>query len=233
MNSLPLFHLKKLTAALFLCALTPLAQAWEITEITPAPESEEQVFPKLTLPLPIAVADENRIELRSDNALVRLSANTACVLEGESQFHLELGAALIYLDDSTLSCSLPRASLKLEGHGTVILEHTTNGAGKLIALEGDIKATLPKNTTRMLRAGNAVFLLPDKNAFGPDVDIDLSILASTSMLVIGFTNELPSFNALRQEIFYQQHRLKGRANAVLGDAPDSEQFNVMVLEKQE
>src|SRR5437762_1694245 len=75
---------------------------------------------------------------------------------------------------------------------TLMVAATANGGLKVIVLEGQGRVTLPNGKRVNLNAGQMVLVLPGGGGFSDVLDINLATLVSGSLLVKGFSRELPS-----------------------------------------
>ena len=91
------------------------------------------------------------------------------------------------------------------------------------------EVTIEGGAVRALVPGNLLFLLPQNQQFGPVLNIDLSVLLSTSALINRFPTPLSGTKALRASAFFQMYRIKSRSNALIGDARDANNYDVVFV----
>jgi hypothetical protein len=180
---------------------------------------------------PILIGQGSRIEVENPSFLMRVGASSELQHHTDGGIALDLGSILIQpaAPHFKLSVSTKKCHFTLAGQGAFILEATSNGGCKLISLSPGCEVMLESGATRKLVPGNLVFLLPQNQQFGPVLNIDLSVLLSTSALINRFPTPLSGTKALRSAAFFQMHRIKSRSNALIGDARDANNYDVVFV----
>jgi hypothetical protein len=180
---------------------------------------------------PILIGKGSRIEVENPSFLMRVGASSELQHRADGGIALDLGSVLIQpaAADFKLSVSTTKCRFSLSGQGAFILEATSNGGCKLISLSPGCEVMLESGATRKLVPGNLVFLLPENQQFGPILNIDLGVLLSTSALINRFPTPLSGTKALRSSAFFQMHRIKSRSNALIGDARDANNYDVVFV----
>lgn len=183
------------------------------------------------LDTPILIGQGSRIEVGNPQFLMRIGASSELQYRTDGGIAFDLGALLIEptSEDFKVNVSTKKCSFSITGRGACILEATSNGGCKLISLSPQCEVTLAGGPSKKLVPGNLVFLLPQNQQFGPVINIDLSLLLSTSALISGFPNPLSGAKALRTSAFFQMHRIKSRSNALIGDARDANNYDVVFV----
>jgi hypothetical protein len=196
----------------------------------PAPQSPFLGKP-MPFDTPIMIGQGSRIEVENPHFLMRVGASSELQHRADGGIALDLGSILIQptAPHFKLSVSTKKCRFTLTGQGAFILEATSNGGCKLISLSPDCAVMLEGGATRKLVPGNLVFLLPQNQQFGPVINIDLGVLLSTSALINRFPTPLSGTKALRSSAFFQMHRIKSRSNALIGDARDANNYDVVFV----
>ena len=137
----------------------------------------------------------SRAELTApDQTITRIGANTVFSFEpAERNLRLEQGSVLFHAPAGKGGGTIKTGGASAAVLGTtIIVVATPDGGFKFIVLEGKGKATLPNGTSKTLKAGQMVFVLPGARGFSPVLNINLDRLVAGSQLVNGFSRELPS-----------------------------------------
>ncbi|HKS37953.1 MAG TPA: FecR domain-containing protein [Verrucomicrobiae bacterium] len=158
---------------------------------------------------------ESRTELTApDNTITRIGANTVFSFEAKDRvLNLEKGSLLFHSPKGAGGGTIKSGGASAAVLGTtLIIAATDNGGFKVIVLEGQGRVTLPNGRRVNLNAGQMVFVLPAGGSFSDVLDINLAKLVAGSLLVKGFSHELPSVARIDTAIKRQNGQLKkGRA----------------------
>ena len=158
---------------------------------------------------------ESRTELTApDNTITRIGANTVFSFEAKDRvLNLEKGSLLFHSPKGAGGGTIKSGGASAAVLGTTLMVAATANSGlKVIVLEGQGRVTLPNGKRVNLNAGQMVFVLPGGGGFSDVLDINLAKLVSGSLLVQGFSHELPSMARINMAIQKQNFRLsKGRA----------------------
>ncbi len=181
---------------------------------------------------PIIVGRESRFEIKGNDYVMRAGGTSKFTSQLDGSFKFDQGVIIVQplKPEFTLTILTSKLSFKAHGIGAFIMETTSNGGCKIIALSEKPCIEIPHQSPRELIPGNLIFLVPDKNDFGPTVDIDLYTLYSTSALLHGFNQSLEKIGRIRFGAFFQSNEVDAKSNAIVGDAPDTQNFNIMVVE---
>jgi hypothetical protein len=157
---------------------------------------------------------ESRTELTApDNTITRIGANTVFSFDAKDRvLNLEKGSLLFHSPKGAGGGTIKSGGASAAVLGTTLIAAATaNGGFKVILLEGQGRVTLPNGRRVNLNAGQMVFVLPG-GGFSDVLDINLAKLVAGSLLVKGFSHELPSVARINSTIQKQNYRLsKGRA----------------------
>jgi hypothetical protein len=158
---------------------------------------------------------ESRTELTAaDRTITRIGANTVFAFETSGRvINLERGSILFHSPKGAGGGTIKSGGASAAILGTtLIVAATENGGFKVIVLEGRAQITLPNGRRSNLDEGQMVFVLPAGAGFSPALNINLGRLVAGSLLVKGFSRELPSVERINTAVKKQNARIeKGRA----------------------
>jgi hypothetical protein len=158
---------------------------------------------------------ESRTELTApDRTITRIGANTVFSFETAGRvINLERGSILFHSPKGAGGGTVKSGGASAAILGTtLIVAATPDGGFKVIVLEGRARITLPNGATANLDVGQMVFVLPAGAGFSRVLDINLGRLVDGSLLVKGFSRELPSSQLINTAVEKQNVRIKkGRA----------------------
>lgn len=170
------------------------------------------------------LGDESKFSLRSVDA-------ASLALPEDRVFDLHSGSFAISSANKLNTCTFksPLSSLKVDSEEpfALMIGITTNGGLKLICLFGECLLKQDGLPSTTLRPGELVFVLPD--GFSRKMSVELSTLMVTSKLMTGFQDPPAYHKKLRQQALIQALRTKKRYKAVVGDAKNSKDFEIQVL----
>jgi len=161
---------------------------------------------------------ESRTELTAaDRTITRIGANTVFAFETAGRvINLERGSILFHSPKGAGGGTIKSGGASAAILGTTLIVATTpDGGFKVIVLEGRARVTLPNGRQSNLDAGQMVFVLPAGAGFSNVLDINLGQLVGGSLLVNGFSHELPSTAQISAAVKKQNSRLEK------GDAVDT------------
>jgi FecR protein len=173
-----------------------------------------KLLPEAAAPRPASVNDdvrngtavrtgvESRTELTfTDQTLARLGANTIFSFnEGTRNLDLKDGAMLLRVPKNSGGAKINTAAITAAITGTTVMIEThpvTNkskgGFYKFIVLEGTARLFLPGHIGEsvLVHAGQMIIMRPDGKKVPNPVDVDISQIMQTSLLIRGFP-QLPS-----------------------------------------
>ena len=213
------------------CFGTILArQVWTPREITGSGEF-------LGLGRRLTILPKGGVELfvgKERNFSVRSVDAASLALPEAGVFDLHSGAFAISSSNDGSSCTIksPLSSLKLSCPKTfaVMVGITTNGGLKVMGLMGDCILEQPDAGSSTLKPGELVFILPE--GFSRKMSVELSTLMVTSKLMTGFDDPPVYHKKVRQQAMIQALRTKKRYKAVVGDAKNSDDFEIRVLKPE-
>ena len=169
-----------------------------------------------------------------DSLSVRLGAEVAGELQGPRALLLSAGTILVCLPEETrFAIRSTVAAASYEGKGTFIVECTGNGGFKIIHLEGKGSYFTQKGGALKLKGGQLAFVIREPSEFGDVYDIDLLLLIRTSRLLNAFPELPPTIGRIGLSFYSQELLMKGKYNALIGDAPTDKNVQLWTFEKGE
>jgi hypothetical protein len=176
----------------------------------------------------------SRTELHDRGLIIRLGANTVVQKKTDFTYWLHSGSVLICAKDPTeFRINSIRSSAGFKGRGTIIVESTANGGFKLIPLEVKGNFTTENGGEKEAKSGQLLFVIEKPSNFGDAYDIDLMLLLRSSHLVNSYPDPLPTFGRVGLAIYSQELKLKGKYDALIGDAPTTDKVQLWTFHKEE
>jgi hypothetical protein len=171
-----------------------------IKEVSVVPQATKTAAPAkvsevVKAPDLVRTGPASRAELTaSDQTITRIGANTVFSFEPAGRnMNLQQGSVLFHSPAGKGGGSIRSGGASAAVLGTtIIVAATQDGGFKVIVLEHKAKVTLPSGKSVTLNEGQLVFVLPGQSDFGPVLNINLGKLVAGSLLVTGFSRELPS-----------------------------------------
>jgi hypothetical protein len=146
-------------------------------------------------------------------------------------FDLHSGSFVISSNgnDNSATIKSPLSSFKVscESPFALMIGITTNGGLKIIALLGECILEQEMLSSSILSPGELIFALPE--GFSRKMSVELSTLMVTSKLMTAFEDPPVYHKKLRQQAMIQALRTRKRYKAVVGDAKNTKDFEIKVL----
>ena len=169
----------------------------------------------------------SRAEIHQDNAVYRLGSMSVATWDSNRSIKLMDGSFLYCSTiDANLTISSNQTTALFMGSGTIIIETTENGGFKFIPIEGRGIITTSKGDSKEISGGRMMLIMSNPSYFGDAYDIDLMLMIKTSGLLNAFPDPLPSFGRISLAIYTQELKLKGKYNALIGDAPTKDNLQM-------
>ena len=201
----------------------------------PGPESISDVEINATI-LPkhvLATGKGSRIALRQNDVRWRLGSLSVGRWFPNNSFWLHSGSALFCSsEDGEFTFSTREANATFSGSGTIIIEATANGGFKFIPLEAKGTIRTPKGDAQDVRGGRLLLVLGKPTRFGDAFDIDIMLLLKSSRLVNAFPDPLPTFDKIGLALYVQELKLKGKYDALIGDATTNQNLQMWKFGKK-
>lgn len=149
----------------------------------------------------------------------RLGSQSVMSWTNRNTIFLHSGSFL-YTNSNTsqINVSSIEANASFKGSGTIIIEATQNGGFKFIPIEARGTLTTDSGGTIPIKSGRMILVLGNPTYFGDAYDFDLMLLIKTSRLINSYPNPLESFGRISLSVYSQELKLKGKYNALIGDA---------------
>ncbi len=175
----------------------------------------------------VATGKGSRMEAKDDPVTWRLGSLSVGKWISRNNFWLHSGSLLFCSDSNTsIVISTTGSTATFEGKGTVIIEATKNGGFKFIPLEGKGVISSTKGGVKKIIGGRLLLILGNPSEFGNAYDIDLNLLLRSSRLINSFPDPLSSFPKIGLAIYIQELKLKGKYNALIGDATSNKNLQM-------
>jgi FecR protein len=205
----------------------PAAQLKEaqVTQVV----KDVKLLPTGAVARPAAVSDEvregtavrtgvdSRSELKfTDQTLARLGANTIfSFAEGTRNLNLQDGAMLLRvpkgaggakINSSAVTAAITGTTVMVETHA--VTKKNKNSYYKFIVLEGTARLYLPGRLgeSTLVKAGQMIIMRLDSKMIPEPVDVDISKITQSSLLVTGFPTPLGSENLIAYEQLKQNNQ---------------------------
>lgn len=223
------------SVAIFLCAKTlPFAhQVQGKSEVILTGESNDTKIVDLRTKDTIEFGDlictgkGSRTEIHHKDIIYRLGSMSVASWETERSIKLFDGSFLFCSsDDANITISSNEGKAEFIGSGTIIFETTQNGGFKFIPIEARGTLFTLEGGTKEVKSGRMILVLGQPSYFGDAYDIDLMLMIKTSRLLNSFPDPLPSFGRIGLAIYSQSLKLKGKFNALIGDAPTKDNLQM-------
>jgi len=175
----------------------------------------------------IATGVKGRLESKTNSNFWRLGNETMGIWNSESDFWLQSGSMLFCSQEiQKIQFSTAESNATFYGRGTIIIEATKNGGFKFIPLEGKGTITTAKGGTKDIVGGRMLLVLGKHTFFGDAYDIDLMLMIKSSRRLNAFPSPLPTFEKIGLAIYVQELKLKGKYDALIGDATTNENLQL-------
>ncbi len=175
----------------------------------------------------ICTAKDSRGEFQLNLLTLRLGSLSVMSVLGENSFFLHSGSMLIACKNkSEFKISTTSSSATFTGSGTILIETTNNGGFKFIPFEGRGTLKTENKNAQEVRGGRLVLVLGKPSKLGDAYDLDLMLLLRTCRLINSFPDPLDTFGRISLAVYSQELKLKGKYNALIGDAPSDTNLQV-------
>jgi hypothetical protein len=145
-------------------------------------------------------------------------------------FWIHSGSILFCTEDpQVIHFSSREANATFEGSGTLIIEALENGGFKIIPLEVKGTITTAKGGSKELQSARLLLVLGSPSYFGDAYDIDLMLMLKSSRLINAYPTPLPTMGRIGLSVYKQDLKLRGKYNALIGDAPTNNKIDIWAL----
>lgn len=175
----------------------------------------------------ICSAKGSRAEFRLDSTVLRIGSLSVLSVVDENSFFLHSGSMLIsFLEKTEIHISTTDSKATFTGSGTILVESTKNGGFKFIPFEGRGILKTDNNDIHEVKGGRLVLVLGDPSQLGDAYDVDLMLLIKTCRLLNSYPDPLETFGRISLAVYSQELKLKGKYNALIGDAPTDKNLQI-------
>ncbi|MEL0099228.1 MAG: hypothetical protein VW907_06710 [Opitutae bacterium] len=186
--------------------------------------SADQVLPYNQL---ICSAKGSRAEFQIGSIILRLGSLSVLSILDDQSFFLQSGSMLFcFLEETEIKLSSSVSNAIFVGSGTILIETTKNGGFKFIPLEGRGILKTEGGHNQEIKGGRLVLVLGKPSQLGDAYDLDLMLLLKTCRLINSYPNPLATFGRISLAVYSQELKLKGKYNALIGDATTDSSLQV-------
>ena len=181
----------------------------------------------------LATGKGSRAQFNIDANYWRLGSLSIAQWKEPNHMWLHSGSALFCSTEfQKVRFSTKDANASFEGKGTLIIEATSNGGFKLIPLEAKGTLSTEKGGEKELIGGRLLLVLGNPTEFGDAYDIDIMLMLKSSRLINAFPTPLPTFKKIGLSVYVQDLKLKGKYDALIGDATTNENLQMWKFGKK-
>ena len=200
-----------------------LVNSNQTDSITPFWENEQKIDSLYF----ISTSNGSRFELKSNDTIWRVGSQSFVRFESQQQVWIHSGSLLLCLEsEKNINFKSRTSDATFTGKGTIIIECLENGGFKFIPLEGDGVLKTVKDAPFPILGGRLVLVLGNPSYLGSSYDIDLMLLLQSSKLINYFPSPLSTFDQIGLALYIQQIKLKGKYNALIGDATTDNELQI-------
>ena len=182
----------------------------------------------------ISTANGSRFELKSENTIWRVGSQSFVKFDSDNKVWIHSGSLLLCLANEEKITFQSRTSEAIfYGRGTIIIESLENGGFKFIPLEGDGLLKTNKGIPFPILGGRLTLVLGNPSYLGSSYDIDIMLLLKSSKLINYFPTALSTFDQIGLALYIQQLKLKGKYNALIGDAHTDDELQIWAFGEKE
>lgn len=174
----------------------------------------------------------SRIEVTNGNDVWRLGSVSFASWKADNHFWIHSGSALYSSkEEKKVIFSTRHSSCTFTGKGTIIVEALQNGGLKFIPFEASGSIYTDDGTHKNIKDGRLLLILDSPSRLGDAYDIDLMLMLKSSRLINAFPDLLPTFGQMYLALYVQQLTLKGKFDALIGDAPTNDNLQLWAFGK--
>ena len=180
------------------------------------PQINQTIYPNLLY----GTGKGSRFEYLYNDITWRVGSLSFIKFPSENTFFIHSGSALFCTNNKNIDLEITSRNSKatFSGSGTIIIESLENGGFKIIPLEVDGFIKTDKDPSKELFGGRMLLVLGNPSYLGNAYDIDILLLLQSSRLINNFPTPLSTFDQVGLAIYVQQLKLKGKYDALIGDA---------------
>ena len=181
----------------------------------------------------IGTSTGSRIQIESNDKIWRLGTSSTAQFVNSKHVYIFNGSVLFCFTESfEITIETLSSNATFRGKGTFLIETTSNGGFKFIPIEINGILTTDLGDTKELRDGRMLLVLNTPSELGNAYDIDLLLLLKSSRLINSFPSNLPSMDQISLAVYKQQLKLKGKYDALIGDATSNKNLQMWKFGKK-
>ena len=170
----------------------------------------------------------SRFEYLYNDVTWRVGSLSFVKIPTENSFFIHSGSTLFCTNDKKIDLEITSRNSKasFSGSGTIIIESLENGGFKIIPLEVDGFIKTDTDPLKELIGGRMLLVLGNRSYLANAYDIDILLLLQSSRLINNFPTPLSTFDQIGLAIYVQQLKLKGKYDALIGDAKSEKTLQI-------
>ena len=167
----------------------------------------------------ICSAKGSRAEFQIKSKVIRLGSLSVLSVLDENAFFLHSGTMLISsVKETEVNLSSSESNATFTGKRNYLVETTKNGGFKFIPFEGRGIFETQSGDSQKVKGGRLVLVLGKHSQLGDAYDLDLMLFLKTCRLINSYPTPLDTFGRISLAVYSQELKLKGKYNALIGDA---------------
>ena len=128
--------------------------------------------------------------------------------------------------ETEVNLSSSESNATFTGSGTILLETTKNSGFKFIPFEARGILKTQGGDSQNVIGGRLLLVLGNPSRLGDAYDLDLMLLLKTCRLINSYPTPLETFGRISLAVYSQELKLKGKYNALIGDATTENNLQV-------
>lgn len=203
-----------------------------VDSITTTPISTPSVGDEITNNVFIGTGNGSRVEIKNGNEVWRLGSVSFASWKDDNHFWIHSGSALYSCkEEKKIIFSTRHSSCTFIGKGTIIVEALQNGGLKFIPFEANGYIHTEDGVQKKLKDGRLLLVVDSPSRLGDAYDIDLMLMLRSSRLINAFPDLLPTFDQMYLALYVQELTIKGKFDALIGDAPTNDNLQLWAFGK--
>ena len=170
----------------------------------------------------------SRFEVNNPSYIARVGSLSFARFISDNEIYIHSGSFLFCSKYKKFHLKIRsrKSSATFDGSGTFIIDCLENGGFKFIPLECEATLSTDKHPTKKLIEGQLLLVVGSPSYLGNAYDIDIMLLLQSSRLINNFPSPLPTFDQIGLAIYVQNLKLKGKYDALIGDAKTEKSLQI-------
>jgi hypothetical protein len=170
----------------------------------------------------------SRFEVNNPSYIARVGSLSFVRFISDNEIYIHSGSFLFCSKYKKFHLKIRsrKSSATFVGSGTFIIDCLENGGFKFIPLECEASLSTDKHPTKKLIEGQLLLVVGSPSYLGNAYDIDIMLLLQSSRLINNFPSPLPTFDQIGLAIYVQNLKLKGKYDALIGDAKTEKSLQI-------